>query len=186
MTMMADMEDKLKESPIIDMLELQDATAADPDRGDSRPVKLHGRFEHAREMLVGPRQHEGQTGYHVITPFRTEDGQGILVNRGWISKSFAEPVTRSQDHTQLMSIFGLVKRRTAHNMFTPENDYNRKMFYFVDIPVMSDLTNVQPLLIEETLDPTYSTDDYVKRGVPVGKPHAVLLQNNHMQYIITW
>lgn len=182
-----DAAQKLSQKPLTDFTEVLGLTKDSEFGGDAVPVKLKGHFVHDKEMLVGPRQRDGKTGYHLITPFCTEDKTCILVNRGWIEKRFAAQSTRPASVGQHAgTIFGLLKRKTPHNVFTPANDYTKSQFYFVDIKEMSKQAGVLPLLVEETVIPSYGTEDWEKLGIPVGSPHEVLLRNNHMQYIITW
>jgi cytochrome oxidase assembly protein ShyY1 len=53
-------------------------------------VRLEGGYERGHDFLVDNRTHEGQTGYWVVSVFRSTDGRGYLVNRGWL----AAPVRR--------------------------------------------------------------------------------------------
>jgi surfeit locus 1 family protein len=50
------------------------------------PVEVQGRFDNARSLLLDNRIHEGRAGYFVLTPLRTDPGQQVLVNRGWIPR----------------------------------------------------------------------------------------------------
>mmetsp|Transcript_18229 Transcript_18229/g.40275 ORF Transcript_18229/g.40275 Transcript_18229/m.40275 type:complete len:442 (-) Transcript_18229:178-1503(-) len=69
------------------------------DEWEYRLIEVHGVFDHEREMLVGPRPtleiHAG-LGYNVVTPFRLEDGNSILVNRGHVPLARANPATRKE------------------------------------------------------------------------------------------
>lgn len=49
-----------------------------------RPVRLTGRFDNEHPFLLDNRVHAGQLGYEVLMPLRTDSGQWVLVNRGWI------------------------------------------------------------------------------------------------------
>jgi surfeit locus 1 family protein len=50
-----------------------------------RRVVARGRYEPERQILIDNRVHQGQAGYHVLTPLRLGDGQvRVLVNRGWV------------------------------------------------------------------------------------------------------
>jgi len=50
-----------------------------------RRVIARGRYEPEHEILIDNRVHQGQAGYHVLTPLRLEDGAvRVLVNRGWV------------------------------------------------------------------------------------------------------
>lgn len=45
---------------------------------------LRGRYLSAHNFLLDNQVHQGQAGYHVLTPFRLADGSRIvLVDRGW-------------------------------------------------------------------------------------------------------
>jgi len=48
-----------------------------------RRVALRGRYLATRHVLLDSMIHEGRAGFQVLTPFRAEDGQTVLVNRGW-------------------------------------------------------------------------------------------------------
>jgi surfeit locus 1 family protein len=47
-------------------------------------VRVSGRFDSARQFLLENRSHAGSPGYEVLTPFETDGGARLLVNRGWI------------------------------------------------------------------------------------------------------
>lgn len=57
-----------------------------PDRDDARyrPVRLRGRYLAERQFLLDNRVERGRAGYAVLTPFRLESGNVVLVNRGWV------------------------------------------------------------------------------------------------------
>ena len=49
-----------------------------------RRFLFEGRFNNRHHFLLDNQVHEGQAGYHVLTPFELSDGEAIvLVNRGW-------------------------------------------------------------------------------------------------------
>ncbi|ORY84864.1 SURF1 family-domain-containing protein [Protomyces lactucae-debilis] len=183
-----EVEEKLRRPALASLNEIDPLLQQPAEAGDAVPVQLRGTFQHDREMLVGPRQRDGQTGYHVVTPFRElETQRGLLVNRGWISKTLARQQDRPAGLPQsTTSIFGLLRRTTNKNLFTPANNDVKGQYYYVDIEQMSAHTGCEPILVEETIDASYATDDLEEQGIPVGKPHEVLLRNNHMQYIVTW
>ncbi|MFF0573133.1 SURF1 family protein [Streptosporangium saharense] len=49
-----------------------------------RPVTVTGTFDAASQLLVRRRTQESRVGFYVLTPLRTADGTGVLVNRGWV------------------------------------------------------------------------------------------------------
>jgi len=62
-----------------------------------RKVVARGLYEPQKQILIDNRMHQGQAGYHVITPLRLNGNDvRVLVNRGWVP-AFA-------DHRQVPQI----------------------------------------------------------------------------------
>jgi hypothetical protein len=86
----------------------------------------------------------------------------VLVNRGWISKGFAQRSSRPasvdpgttiiKGLSLLLWWFELIVVRSPpkSNIFTPENDFGHGKFYYVNVPQMAEYTGSEPLLIEQT------------------------------------
>lgn len=47
-------------------------------------VRLHGRFDRERHLLLDNQVYRTRAGVHVLTPFYLHDGRTLLVDRGWI------------------------------------------------------------------------------------------------------
>lgn len=47
-------------------------------------VYARGNYRGDRQLLLDNRTYGGRAGYHVLTPFETNNGIWILVNRGWV------------------------------------------------------------------------------------------------------
>lgn len=173
---------------------------------DYRRVYAKGHFRHDKEMLIGPRMHDGNDGYLVITPLeRDHGGSTILINRGWIlkEKKFQRDRLDGLPRREV-TIQGLLREPWKKNLFTPENKPEEGLFHFPDVEQMAAIADAQPVWIEETMGMHYPqditwdklTDDVApdllaaynreSRGVPIGRPAEVNLRNNHFQYIFTW
>jgi len=57
--------------------------AAVPPQGDYLRLRLIGRYDGERQILMDNMTHEGRRGYHVLTPLRTAGGV-VVVNRGFV------------------------------------------------------------------------------------------------------
>jgi surfeit locus 1 family protein len=62
---------------------LVDLLAIPPAEREYRPLTLTGSYE-PKQVLWRNRAFKGGTGYHILSVLRTDDGQAVLVNRGWI------------------------------------------------------------------------------------------------------
>jgi surfeit locus 1 family protein len=66
----------------------------DVDRVDDvslRTVEAIGTYRVEDQVTVSNRTFEGSPGYWVLTPLVTDDGVGVVVNRGWVPMSIGEP-----------------------------------------------------------------------------------------------
>ena len=63
-------------------------SASEPDWSEMefRKLILQGQYDPGQSMLIDNRIHKGEAGYHVLTPFKLNGGDNIvLVNRGWVA-----------------------------------------------------------------------------------------------------
>jgi surfeit locus 1 family protein len=159
---------------------------------DYRRVVATGRWRHDKEMLIGPRIHDGNDGYLVVTPLERTDTAGrsstILVCRGWIPKAKASKSTRQEGlPTGDVQVQGLLREPWKKNMFTPANNPALNTWHFPDVQEMAAHAGSQPVWIEETMRPDL-IESYRREeaGIPIGRTPEVNLRNNHVQYIFTW
>ena len=83
-------------------VERAEQLAAVVEEEEFRRVAVRGEFDHAQQMLLGPRsappgakQHGAPggspSGWDIVTPLRCEDGTVVLVNRGWVPRDSTIP-----------------------------------------------------------------------------------------------
>lgn len=56
-----------------------------------RTVEAIGTYRVEDQVTVANRTYEGSAGYWVLTPLVTDDGVGVVVNRGWVPMAIGEP-----------------------------------------------------------------------------------------------
>ena len=157
---------------------------------DYRRVYATGKLQHDKEMLVGPRMHDGRDGFLVITPLdRGRGATTILINRGWISREMQ--FQRDRNRTSLpqgeVTVSGLLREPWKRNFFTPTNKPEESKFYFPDVYQMAEVVGAEPIWIEATMRPNLlESYDREEKGIPIGRAAEVNLRNNHTQYIFTW
>lgn len=176
--------DPLPLPPVIDPAAVKDF--------DYRRVYARGVLRHDQEMLIGPRVHDGQPGFLVVTPLERKgdfpDSKGnttVLVNRGWIPKNKAAKAARPEGLPQgEVTVEGLLREPWKRNMFTPANKPEEGKWYFPDVYQMAEKAGSQAIWVEETMRSdlleAYRREE---AGIPIGRPPEVNLRNNHAQYI---
>lgn len=70
-------------------------------------LRVRGRYDETRQILLSARSHEGSPGVHVVTPLRFDDGAGaVLVNRGWLhagDAATADPLEHPESGPQTVT-----------------------------------------------------------------------------------
>jgi surfeit locus 1 family protein len=121
---------------------------------DYRRVYATGKFRHDKEMLIGPRIHDGTDGFLVITPLERPRGAStILVNRGWIrrEKQFQQDRLEGALPQGEVNVAGLLREPWRKNLFTPVNKPEDGKFYFPDVEQMAQVAGAEAVWIEETM-----------------------------------
>ncbi|XP_044129231.1 surfeit locus protein 1 [Bufo gargarizans] len=158
------------------------------------PVKVRGHFDYSKELFLKPRtlvkkskesEESGgmrpqEIGAHVITPFCTNLGVTILVNRGFVPNKKLNPQTRMEGQIDgELDLVGIVRLTEIRQQFAPENDVQKNTWYYRDLAAMAEQTGAQPIYIEADFESTVP-------GGPIGGQTRVALRNDHLQYSVTW
>lgn len=176
--LIADREARVAAEPIALPAEGGDAAAL-----DYRRVRLEGVFRHDKELFLGARSMNGNVGYQVLTPFELSGGGAVLVDRGWVPVERKDPASRAEGQLAgPQTIDGIVRLAAGKVWMQPDNEPDKNMWFFVDLPAMKTASGVD-----------VRTDLYVDAGpapnpgkYPVGGQTRIELPNDHLQYAITW
>lgn len=131
-------------------------------------------------LLIGPRTHDGASGYHVLSPFRTSAGRIVMVNRGWIPADMKnDPLPPPQGASWVGGYLSYAKRPPM----APRNRPEIHLWYWPDPAAMAayyDIDAVMPaiLYMEARQNPAA---DY-----PVAFDGLPQPRNKHAQYMIFW
>ncbi|MCE2516285.1 MAG: SURF1 family protein [Alphaproteobacteria bacterium] len=158
------------------------ASAAD---NQYQRMKLTGVWmHHAETQLIG-RTFEGTAGYHVITPFRLDDGRVMLLNRGWVSQDYrlpeARPSTLTAGPVEVTAILRLPARK---GYFVPANNPQQNDWFTLNI---ADIAAHHQL--GDNLITTYTGDVLRNSGpyvLPIGADVDINIPNDHWHYALTW
>ncbi len=144
--------------------------------GNYQRVKLNGEYIFNSQIYLYSLNENGKPGYDVITPFETANKENILVNRGWIKKEMKDKlpsITSSNDIT------GMLRKANRKNLFTPDNDLKKNIWFYVDL---KDIENITGKKFNEFI--VYLEDKNI--DIPKPKKISIDLPNNHLKYAITW
>jgi surfeit locus 1 family protein len=163
-------------------LPLDRIIAMDADGAQYRRVALSGHFDHAREAFVFTTD-AGAPVYHVLTPFTTDDGKVLMVDRGEVLKEKLDPATRASGNIAgEIHVTGVWRAPDAPGAFTPPPDTAHRIWYARDLTAIAQadhLTLAAPVVIEADATPNPG-------GWPKGGQTVVSFRNQHLSYAVTW
>lgn len=142
-----------------------------------RRVTVRGTYLNTRETYVQAATALGG-GYWVLTPLRTDRGDTILINRGFV---LPEKRTRHSRIEGATAVTGLLRLTEPGGGFLRRNDLATDRWYSRDIAaiaVTKRLSNIAPYFIDA--DATKAPD------APVGGLTVVTFSDNHLVYALTW
>lgn len=147
----------------------------DPGTDRYQPVRLTGTVE-ADELYVLVSQKRIGAGYRVISPFVTDDGRRILLDRGFIRVEDRDTARQAGEKEITGNLHWPDDRTSA----TPDNDIAGNTWFARDIGPMSNALDTEPLLViarnMSPPDPGITPLPVDTSGIP----------NDHLQYAITW
>jgi surfeit locus 1 family protein len=99
--------------PVDDLVSSSDPLAVG-DELEYRIVEAVGVYQPADEVFVRNRTLDGRPGYWVLTPLRLDDGEAVIVNRGWVPNDLG--VTPAPPTGQVRVIGMVAPSRTAEGL----------------------------------------------------------------------
>ena len=140
-------------------------------------VVIEGKYNFEKQIYLYSLNDKGQPGYDVITPFESLSSENILVNRGWIKSNLKNNNTINL--TRDDKIQGLILRNIKPNIFKPENDTEKNIWFSINLKQVKEVTgkNFSNYIL-------YLEDK--KKIIPKPKKITIDLPNNHLKYAFTW
>lgn len=151
-----------------------------------RKIKVQGAFLHEHEVTLytGPKVLNGDIGYNLLTPFKTDQGVIVLVDRGWVPYQKKEQVNRPETLPNgAVELVAMLQDGETPGRFTPKNDPERHMWFWIDIGHMLKGINSGNVITNFYLRQLKESD---QPGLPVAGEAKVHYRNDHLQYAITW
>ena len=142
-------------------------------------VSTKGKFNFDKQIYLYSLNNNGKPGYDVVTPFRTNKNENVLINRGWIKKELKNNPVINQDAEIEQKIIGLLRKIYKPNIFKPDNDLKNNIWFSINLEDLKETTGQQ---FNEFV--IFLEDNRVKTPLP--KKISIDVPNNHLKYAITW
>ena len=141
-------------------------------------VVSEGSFNYEDQIYLYSLNEKGKPGYDVVTPFKTNNNENVLVNRGWIKKELKGSL-EINTNVKSKKITGLLRKIYKPNIFKPENDIKNNIWFSINLEDLKEATGEQ---FNEFV--IFLEDNQVKSPIP--KKITIDVPNNHLKYAITW
>ena len=165
-------------APLPAQAQWPDVTAA---RDEYRRLQVSGRYRNDQETLVQAVTDRGG-GFWVLTPFRTDDGTIILVNRGFVPPEKRDPAARPTGQIEgETTVIGLLRLSETGGGFLRSNEPTANRWFSRDVEAIAQarqLDNVAPFFLD--------ADAVALPDAPVGGLTVLRFNNNHLVYALTW
>lgn len=165
------------------------AAALETDQAELefRRVRASGTFRPEQEVLQRGQQHQGEAGFHVLTPLQLDGGGVVLVRRGWVPADRSEPpVAEAAPPAGRVTVTGVLERPVPQPSFGPR-DPDHGVLARVFHPDTARLDGqidgeLYAMLLRDDTDPGSIAPGALP--VPAGPP--VLDERNHFSYAVQW
>jgi len=146
-------------------------------------VSLTGHFLDTKKMYLMSLNNSGKLGFQLLVPFQDINDRRFIVDLGWVSEkenSVEEKFYRELEGETYFE--GVAEIYPKPNIFKPDNDPGRNLWYNYNVDQMSDFVNfnLEPIVVR-----SYVLDGYLtlsNKKVTNRKN----LRNDHFSYAITW
>ena len=142
-------------------------------------VSTKGKFNFDKQIYLYSLNDNGKPGYDVITPFRTNKNENVLVNRGWIKKELKNNPIINKNIEDEQKIIGLLRKIYKPNIFKPDNDLKNNIWFSINLEDLK--VNSGERFNEFVI---FLEDNQAKTPIP--RKISIDVPNNHLKYAITW
>ena len=149
------------------------------------PVKISGRFHKVKSFLLDNRIMDTHAGFNVVTPFETEQGAWVLVNRGWIPRTkYRKDLPKFDTPSGEMVLSGFVRTPYEKVFMLQEQQYDLTRW-----PVIVQSVNIKELghVLDKTIKPyvVYLNEESAG-GFNRNWPAYKLDSTKHIGYAVQW
>jgi surfeit locus 1 family protein len=181
-----DILDRIATNQATAPLTLDELLKGDPLRFEYGRVRVSGSFLHDKEFHLAARSRGNDVGIQIVTQLRTDEGQIVLFDRGWVPSEKKDPAKRAEGQVAgTVKLVGVVRRTQIQHQFAPDNVPDKNVWFTVDVPLMRKVAGGRS---NPALDTFFLEADATPNpgGLPIGGQTQLDIPNDHLQYAITW
>lgn len=151
-----------------------------------RRVVVTGEYRPEDEVLIRNRTYEGAPGWWVLTPFVTDNGWAVAVNRGWVSLVFEADEARpgTEPPTGTIEIVGSIQPARVAEGFQVADPEEGRLFSLgrPDVARLAAQVDYAMSPVVVRLEP----DGADEGSQPIPLPLPVLDAGPHLSYAAQW
>ena len=123
----------------------------------------------------------GDSGFNIIIPFKTTEGNIVYIDNGWIPFTDKNKLDIGFiQESKIYSLSGVLIFKKDRKYFIPKNNYNENIWYLLNTDEMDSVHGFSSSsYILKLVDQKYFEEFLIEF-----KPTNI--KNNHLQYAITW
>ncbi|MEK7711779.1 MAG: SURF1 family protein [Pseudomonadota bacterium] len=175
--------DRRQQEPAVRLLSVLE----NPEVLRFRRMVARGHYEPEHQILIDNRVHQGQAGYHVLTPLRLEDGAvRVLVNRGWVplgqDRAVLPRIETPRGAVEVTGLAAVPQTKGFHlGGAKPPGEGWQPVWQYLDLDVFRGNVAfpVQPIVI--LLDPNSANGGFVRQWARLDAGIAT-----HQGYAFQW
>lgn len=124
---------------------------------------------------------KGESGFSIISGFQTIEERVIYVDIGWIPyREKQKKIIPLLNHNKEITLNGVLIASKNDNFYSPENDYNKNIWYTMNVEKMNTFNKLDgSFYLLKLTNQGYSSDVLIEFN-------PTQIPNNHLQYAGTW
>ncbi len=156
-----------------------------------RAVQARGVYDFEHQIALRNQYWRGRPGYHLLTPLVMQDGQAILVDRGWIpyDGNGVPEAWRAYDEPGEVRVGGIIRLGQAESfpvrVGDPESPYGETRRVFWNLLVLEGIAEQVPYPLLPVYIQVDADLDDITPPIP-SRPEVELTEGPHLGYAGQW
>lgn len=148
-------------------------------------ITVSGRFLSKKNAFLYGRRSASpeKDGYYLLSAFAADNGNIYMISRGWLPQSVKAQLNHLATTEKSEIIEAIILPGEKKNFLVPENDKENNIWFTLDLVMASEVfaTNITNFYLMQIDSQTLPSG-----VIPLRTTHLNKVQNNHLEYAITW